>query len=734
MAEEVLQTTFKVNTALIKLLKSRVHRNNSNSILQDFKLSRPDQPSAIFWQNIGVPTSNVRRARLISFTATILLIATSLLILIFLKRIQITVIPPVENDMFTFANLKPWTISVIMMFVVVIINSSLAYTLRILNGKEHYETTNAYMPALTIKIAMAQFINSNLLIVLTHVLVQVPNGIKIYARNGLLFDAWTLLLGEALVPPLLLCCNPLRIYSWLCRICIRLKARTCFGKLMTQREVNSVYEKSVFDPAMAYSNLIRIILMSFFLQPMFPSSIFIATVSFAVIYWVEKYSLLRHSAKTVTIDAGLCHQTLYLLNHAGLVYGLSQIIFDISFYGRIFPASMLILVIGSVLCVVPAQKLLELLGACCLKLTDRGNRTRVSQIHSKPRQDKFSEQYELARETFNSEYDRSNPITSPESNREYFKYMVQRMDSSKIIKLADSLLLQNIQRNLDQNQYFGNPERHQFTRPQPMYDFKNHLDKDPHFFEIIANISGAVDDIFSNSNRPQTKELPGYIVNYFCQNQMLSVDSLTNNLLAVLSRKYRNKKSTQQAGNDLQQAHGNPLGQGRTNQPSHTVRLPVDHLDQDGEGDLGSTNRDLQGMSKKITPRVLVPTPSRRLPGLFDRNQNSKRSLLSAGPELGLLSSRVLPSPTSANFTTIQGRNLASEAGTPNASVSTSKNQVPVILKARSPSRVSIQIKKVSQPKSGQGFRDLAESDLAQPKEMTPKAKLVPPKIIGSQR
>jgi hypothetical protein len=635
MAKEALSKYRERDTGLMRLKTYRLHHKNSANKLQDFELQKAAQPSNIFWHNMGIPTCKVYSARILSSLASTVIIAMSLLILVVLKNVQIKITPrQVTSDEFFSADfLKARAISIMMMFVVVIINSSLAYTLRILNGKECFTTTNAYMSGLTIKIAMAQFINSNLLIVLTHVLVQVPNGVQVYHNNGLLYDAWTIMIGEVVIPPLKVLLNPYIFLKIFTRLWMRFKIEFLSG-VVTQQELNRAYEKPIFDPAKTYAQVFRTMGIVIFLQPLFPISGLLGFLCFFFLYWCTKLGLLRQSSRPISIASQLAYLSNFLISYILLIYGMSSAIFDKIFIGKLNSTCICIIAFGVLNAILPIYRIT--CGIAMIAYSWLGhskNKFSVSlSLSSKTGllgERELQLLYDDARPQFYLEYDRVNPITAPEATKEYFMYLQTKLSSEMLVSIADEVMIQSTQLNPQAVHYFGSQQNKALFGAPSVDLFKSDLSSDNAPVDnLVSRQLNRRDSIVLSPLEPtnqkkMTKVLNHKVLDWFTKDRYLQVDPLARAFLDLkantpgfdmllengFSAALRGCKRQATVPGfrssinlELDQV-GSTLRTPRNR--NHTVSISKSHYEQSYEGDIGSTNRDLQGRSTILNTEQL---------------------------------------------------------------------------------------------------------------------------------
>lgn len=150
---------------------------------------------------------------------------------------------------------------------------------------EKHETLTKLNVSVGIKLTIARFLNSSLILVLTN-----PNPKNWFKGGSLAYDATILILIMVFQSPVLYLMNPTQIMKsykiW------KEKGKGEESKL-TQREANTLYEGAEVDAANNISNFMVLIMTCIFYSPIIPLAIPLAFLGSVFNYWVYKYMLLR---------------------------------------------------------------------------------------------------------------------------------------------------------------------------------------------------------------------------------------------------------------------------------------------------------------------------------------------------------------------------------------------------------------------------------------------------------
>ena len=296
-----------------------------------YKLKSAPNPSEIFWKNLYGSSAAKFSARLITYLISIFIIGLSLGTLFLLKLLQQRVVSRSNADgYFTKSSLTVDILAITTASAVFLINSVIASALRSLTMNEKHSTSSAFFQSLVVKITavseadQAQFINTNLLDITTYVVLLYRKNIKIHTDGSLLMDAWILLISHMLLGPLFNIFNLALLWRAIKKLVLKFRVWTNRAKAITQLEANRIFEMPTFDPAFAYSEVIRDAYLVLFLQPLFPVAGLISLMSLFLLYWSQKWRFLRKSTRPVQIGLRPARTLTYLLSLSPLVYGVAS--------------------------------------------------------------------------------------------------------------------------------------------------------------------------------------------------------------------------------------------------------------------------------------------------------------------------------------------------------------------------------------------------------------------------
>lgn len=167
-----------------------------------------------------------------------------------------------------------------------ILNHSLKYLIRRLTVKERHSSITRLNISVGLKLTMARFINSSLLLLI----INFDGATKWFDRSGLVYDATVLMFLMAFVDPIVYLINIPGIIKSI-KICIeKSKGDDC---KLTQQEANVLYEGPEIDAANNISSYFTLIATCFFYAPIIPIALPICFAGSLLNYMIQKYMLLR---------------------------------------------------------------------------------------------------------------------------------------------------------------------------------------------------------------------------------------------------------------------------------------------------------------------------------------------------------------------------------------------------------------------------------------------------------
>lgn len=176
----------KSSFAVLKFIKSvashgHMYKYQKDGTTHTAKVTffRAPDPNAIIWANLSATAAEKFRRRLITFFATFLLLCISFGAILGLKIAQYVLY---TDNQIEATGLR--VISILITLVVSSINLALSFMIRFLTASEKHNTESTYFRSLMMKTVIARLVNTNLLVIIAHVIVYKPRE-AIYGKGSL---------------------------------------------------------------------------------------------------------------------------------------------------------------------------------------------------------------------------------------------------------------------------------------------------------------------------------------------------------------------------------------------------------------------------------------------------------------------------------------------------------------------------------------------------------------------
>ena len=247
---------------------------------------RAPEPSDIYWENLGVSTCGRICYSVQSYVATVLLMAGCLVVISLIKLWQAAKMEEYAGKELSFEEQGTVKfISALASFIVVFVNTVLIYVIRRFSIYEHHETQTKMNVSVAIKLTIARFLNSSVILVITN------RDPKTWFDGGdLVYDASLLIMIMVFQQPFMYLINIPGWIRWIKIIIEKGKEDDC---KLTQREANLLCEGPPIDVANNVANFMNLMMTCIFYSPIIPQAIPAALIGGFLNYWVFKYMLLR---------------------------------------------------------------------------------------------------------------------------------------------------------------------------------------------------------------------------------------------------------------------------------------------------------------------------------------------------------------------------------------------------------------------------------------------------------
>ena len=376
-------------------------KENIYYLKRNVKFEMAPEPEDVIFENLEIkPINRIMRTFFVYFLS-ILMCAVSFVIIVALNKLQKFVDDKNNSNQELFL----YIISLAITGVTTGIDFILEIILEFLTKKERQTTMTDYYLSYSVKLTLFQFLNSAVLPLVSELAIDKSEGHEILISNMLMK-----FLVNAFVTPMLWTMNfgyffkKFRIY-----LINKNVQRDQNGKIInqdkekigkTQKELNELYELPKMNVSAKYSYIGKTLLMSFLYIPIFPLGLIISLLGFCLGYWLEKFNFANMYKKPEMLNRQLVE---FYVNYFILIffaYGVGDYLFLSEVYESRTWSLVNIIVFG-ILIIIPYHRILS------REYFD----VEESQLNKM--------KYEEAYLTFNTDYERSNPMTKREGTLKY---------------------------------------------------------------------------------------------------------------------------------------------------------------------------------------------------------------------------------------------------------------------------------------------------------------------------
>ena len=212
---------------------------------------------------------------------------------------------------------------------VVMINFFIKISIRILSRFEKEESKSKELVKVMSKVFIAMFINTSLVVLAVNADFSSIEFIKKLPFNEYLFTSefsdftrrWYVQAGSTITITMLVSIFSPHIMNYLIfyprGAC---KRRCCLGKYKTQYEMNLAFAGPEFDIATRYSQILNVVFSSFLYSGGIPLLNCTCCATMFVLYWTDKFLILRHYSRPPRYSAELNSNFLKFLPFAGILH------------------------------------------------------------------------------------------------------------------------------------------------------------------------------------------------------------------------------------------------------------------------------------------------------------------------------------------------------------------------------------------------------------------------------
>lgn len=305
------------------------------------------EPDEILWENLKYDFKKQTKMKMVTIAAVAIILMLSFCMIFGLKYLAYTIKKQYKGDLITVTNPDGTSyqkyrelsteedaqlqfISIVIFACAKVVNKIIDAVVAKLAVFERMYTKSILYTSAIQKIVLSQFLNTSVLIVIVHYFLKGDERYVFWGSGSLLVDIWYLMVFYSIVLPCFYIFN-IPIFWNALKKC-RLK-RSQNTSRYTQQQANKIYEGVPCNPVRSYSDIYQIILTSLFFAPVFPMGVGILMGSLCIVYWVEKFYLLRLHSKPIALQADICLNTLSWIKVAGFTLTVGELYVDLLLRG-----------------------------------------------------------------------------------------------------------------------------------------------------------------------------------------------------------------------------------------------------------------------------------------------------------------------------------------------------------------------------------------------------------------
>ncbi len=399
--------------------------NRSNSLTgSNVKIKAAPEPTDILWQNLGVSKREKLKRKITTNTIAGILVIFSSGLIIAISFSQKYLLKKIGEG-------SPWIkiLSMAASILLALVNYILGVIIRKLAEAEKHNTYTGYYTGITQKLSVAQFVNTAFTTLIAKIVItsflgdeegSILKTVNFFGVGGLLEAMFFVFITNAFSTPIMNIFDP---FYYLKRFNQWKALKNPESQIINQKQAHDLFEGMKIDMSYKYSLLIKTMLLTAFYTPAIPVAGLFAMIGLGVVYWTDKYILLRRSALPFQLGTELTESmTEYLewmtfmfsLGNILVIYSLQDSNHTLAFADNAKMWGWITLIVSLIHIFFPMDYLNKKLFPIKDLVTE-------------------NESYEEARVNFYTDYDIENPITKEKGLRSFRKALI-----AKKMKVAQS--------------------------------------------------------------------------------------------------------------------------------------------------------------------------------------------------------------------------------------------------------------------------------------------------------
>lgn len=300
------------------------------------------EPFDLNWENIGYPWQKKLRSRIIGTIIVIILVAISFGCIFGIKIFQQSYLKDHKDSMNIYVG---YAVNGMIALVISLINVVIGQAIWYITLWEKYSTHTRFQINIMRRISMATFLNSTLILLIVNYFIHKDKlQVKLWAADGLIADAWSILLFNIFLGPFNKVVDFMYMYKLLQRWWL---LRQGDENTWTQVDANLIFEGKLMYLSYDYVSFQTTLMICFFFLPILPMSLLLGAVAGIVFFVTNKYLIFYRNKQPNSTGPKLCFSSFHFLDAIICIIGLSQLLFDYILKDKSFgTVSIVIAVIG----------------------------------------------------------------------------------------------------------------------------------------------------------------------------------------------------------------------------------------------------------------------------------------------------------------------------------------------------------------------------------------------------
>ncbi|KAL4435368.1 hypothetical protein ABPG74_022851 [Tetrahymena malaccensis] len=388
-----------------------------NKVLQ---ITQAPYPSDMYWENLHITQNEKNKRSLKGFLITILALAGCAGLIYLLLFIQKQQKPSSSQNTTQSNNALVQSIAILLSIAITILNFLLQIVLKYLTNIEGCYTRTEYNISIAKKMAWATFINTSLIQFFIDVVLSDQKKFgAIFSEGGIAYNQNYVFMFNMVIPFIMGLIDFPGIFKKVQQKMQSQKAKKCY---LTQEQLNNLYEYPQYNISQQYANNLKTMFMVAFYSPIIPIGIVYSMVAILLIYWVDKFNILRRKTIKFSQSAELSIEMTEMIEYILPIYSLSNALFLIYIVGidYVSVVSWISLGLGIIHAALPMQEFNE----------------KMFEIAEAPPN---LQDFYQAEQFFTTDYDRENPAYQLIALNKYTK----KEQENKSIQMANNTEIKN---------------------------------------------------------------------------------------------------------------------------------------------------------------------------------------------------------------------------------------------------------------------------------------------------